>query len=143
LASQQIYILKRALLENASAASETFCNFSYFLSVFRFFFFVAGQEIPKEIKSRLNSSSACYHSVQNLPSSRLLSEIVKIKTYKTIILPVVLYGCKTWSLTLRGEHRLRGFEKTLLRRMFGPKRDEITGDWTTLHNEELHTLRQT
>jgi hypothetical protein len=55
---------------------------------------------------------------------------VKIKIYKTIILPVVLYGCGTWSLTLREEHRLRVFENKVLRRIFGPKRDEVTGAWT-------------
>jgi hypothetical protein len=73
-------------------------------------------------------------------SSRLLSRNVKIKTCKTIILRVVLYGCKTWSLTLRKEHRLRVFENRVLRRMFGPKRDEVTGVWRKLHNEELHGL---
>jgi hypothetical protein len=60
--------------------------------------------------------------------------------YKTIILPVVLYGCETWSLTLREEHRLRVFKNRVLRRIFGPKRDEITGEWRKLHNEELHIL---
>jgi hypothetical protein len=65
---------------------------------------------------------------------------VKIKIYKTIILPVVLYGCETWSLTLREEHRLRIFENRVLRRIFGPKRDEVTGGWRKLHNEELHDL---
>jgi hypothetical protein len=59
-----------------------------------------------EMKSRLNLGNACYHSVQNLPSSRLLSKNLKIKIQETIILPVVLYGCETWSLTLREEHRL-------------------------------------
>jgi hypothetical protein len=68
-------------------------------------------------------------------SSRLLSKI-----YTTIILPVVLYGCETWSLTLREEHRLRVFENRVLRRIFGPKRDEVTGEWRKLHNEELHNL---
>jgi hypothetical protein len=65
---------------------------------------------------------------------------VKIKIYKTIILPVVLYGCETLSLTLREEHRLRVFEKRVLRRIFGPKSDEVTGCWRKLHNEELHGL---
>jgi hypothetical protein len=65
---------------------------------------------------------------------------VKIKIYKTIILPVVLYGCETWSLTLREEHRLSVFENRVLRRIFGPKRDEVTGGWRKLHNEELHGL---
>jgi hypothetical protein len=59
---------------------------------------------------------------------------------KTIILPVVLYGCETWSLTLREEHRLRVFENRVLRRIFGPKRDEVTGEWRKLHNEELRDL---
>jgi hypothetical protein len=60
--------------------------------------------------------------------------------YNIIILPVVLYGCETWSLTLREEHRLRVFENRMLRRIFGPKRDEVTGGWRKLHNEELHNL---
>jgi hypothetical protein len=65
---------------------------------------------------------------------------IKIRIYKTIILPVGLYGCETWSLTLREEHRLRVFENRVLRRIFGPKRDEETGGWEELHNEELHNL---
>jgi hypothetical protein len=60
--------------------------------------------------------------------------------YKTIILPVVLYGCETWSLTLREDHKLRVFKNGVLRRIFGPKRDEVTGGWRKLHNEELHNL---
>jgi hypothetical protein len=73
-------------------------------------------------------------------SSRLLSRDVKVKIYKTITLPVVLYGCETWSLTLREEYRLRVFENRVLRGIFGPKRDEMTGEWRKLHNEELHNL---
>jgi hypothetical protein len=65
---------------------------------------------------------------------------VKIKIYKTIILHVVLYGCEIWSLTLKEEHRLKVFENRVLRRIFGPKRDEVTGGWRKLHNEELHGL---
>jgi hypothetical protein len=65
---------------------------------------------------------------------------VKFKIYKTIILSVVLYGCETWSLTLREEHGLRLFQNRVLRRIFGPKRDEVTGGWRELHNEELHGL---
>jgi hypothetical protein len=65
----------------------------------------------EEIKSRLNSENACYHSVQSLLSSRLFYRNVKVKIYKTIILPVVLYGCETWSITLTEKHRLRVFEK--------------------------------
>jgi hypothetical protein len=78
--------------------------------------------------------------VQSLLSSRLLSRNVKVKLYKTIILPFVLYGCETWSLTLREEHRLRAFENRVLMRIFGPKRDDVTGEWRKLHNEELHSL---
>jgi len=59
---------------------------------------------------------------------------------RAIILPLVLYGCETWSLTLREECRLRVFEKRVLRRIFGPKRDEVTGEWRKLHNEELNDL---
>jgi hypothetical protein len=69
-----------------------------------------------------------------------LSKNVKVKIYKTIIPPVVLYGCETWSLTLREVLRLRVFENRVLRRIFGPKRDEVTGEWRKLHNEELHIL---
>jgi hypothetical protein len=65
---------------------------------------------------------------------------MKIKIYKTIILPGVLYGYETLSLTLREEHRFRVFENRVLRRIFGPKRDEVTGGWRKLHNEELHGL---
>ena len=78
--------------------------------------------------------------MQNLLSSRLLSKYLKIKIYRTIILPVVLYGCKTWSLTLREERRLRVFENRVLRRVFGPKRDEVTREWRKFHNEELRDL---
>jgi hypothetical protein len=96
--------------------------------------------IHEEIKSRLNSGNACYHSVQSLLSSRLQSRNVKVKIYKTIILPAVLYGCETRSLTLREEHRLRVFQSRVLRKIFGPKKDEVTGEWRKLHNEELHNL---
>jgi hypothetical protein len=82
----------------------------------------------EEVKSRLNSGNACYHSVQSLLPSRPLSRNVKVKIYKTIILPVVLYGCQTWFLTSREEHRLRVFENRVLRRIFGPKRDEVAGE---------------
>ena len=94
----------------------------------------------EEIKSRLKLGNAYYYSVQNLFSSSLLSKNLKIKIYRTIILPVVLYGCETWSLKLRDEHRLRVFENRVLRRVFGPKRDEVTGEWRKLHNEELSDL---
>jgi hypothetical protein len=70
----------------------------------------------------------------------LLPKSIKIKIYRIIILLNVLFGCKTWSLTLREEHRLREFENRVLRRIFGPQRDEVTGEWRKLHNEELHDL---
>ena len=70
----------------------------------------------------------------------MLSKNIKIKIYKAIIFPVVLYGCETWSLILREGHRLRVFENRVLRRIFGPKRDEVTGEWRKLHNEELTDL---
>ena len=78
--------------------------------------------------------------MQNLFSSSLLSKNLKLKIYRTIILPVILHGCETWSLTLREERRLRVFENRVLRRVFGPKRDEVTGEWRKLHNEELSDL---
>ena len=79
-------------------------------------------------------------SVHNLLSSSLLSKKLKIKIYRTIILPVVLYGCETWSLTLREERRLRVLENKALRRIFGPRRDQVTGEWRKLHIEELNDL---
>jgi hypothetical protein len=78
--------------------------------------------------------------VQNRLFSRLLSKNLKIKIYRNVILPAVLYGCETWSLTLREERRLRVFENRMLRKVFGPKRDEVTGEWKKLHNEELNDL---
>jgi hypothetical protein len=86
------------------------------------------------------SGNACYHSVQNLTSFRLLSKNLKINIYKTIILAVVLYRYKNWSLTLRGEHRPKVFEIRMLRRIFGPKRDEVVGGERKLHNEEFQNL---
>jgi hypothetical protein len=96
--------------------------------------------IQEEIKSRLNSGNTCYHLVQNLLSFSLLSKNLKIKIYRTIMLTVVLYGCETWLLTFREERRLRVFENRVLRRIFGPKRDEVTEEWRKLHNEELNNL---
>jgi hypothetical protein len=96
-------------------------------------------DIHDEIKSRLNSGNACYYSVQNLLSSCLISKNLKIKIYRTVILPVVLYGCETWSLILGEEQRLRVFENRVLRRIFGPKREEDE-TWRKLHNDELHSL---
>ncbi|KAJ4436832.1 hypothetical protein ANN_16964 [Periplaneta americana] len=84
--------------------------------------------------------NACYYSVEKLLSSSLLSKNLKVRIYKTVILPVLLYGCETWTLTLREEHRLRVFENKVLRKIFGAKRDEVTGEWRKLHNTELHAL---
>jgi hypothetical protein len=95
------------------------------------------RQIQEEIKRRLNSGNAFHLSVQNLVSSHLLTKNMKIIIYKTIILLVVLHGCETWSLTLREEHRLR------VLRIYGPKRDNVTGGWRKLHNEELHNLPST
>jgi hypothetical protein len=92
----------------------------------------------EEIKSRLNSGNASYHSVQGILSSCLLSGKAKVKIYQTIILPVVLYGCETWYLAVREEHRLRVFENRVLRRRYGPTRYEVTGKWRKLHSEDLH-----
>jgi hypothetical protein len=95
-----------------------------------------------KLRGRLNSGNTCYLSVQNLWSSHLLQKkkTVKIRIYKTIILPVVLHGCETWSLILRNKYRLRIFENRVVRRIFGPRRDEVSGGWRKLHNEELHDL---
>jgi hypothetical protein len=70
---------------------------------------------------------------------RLISEKLKVKIYETVNLPVLLYGCKTWSLTLREKHSLRVFENRVLRSIYGPKRDE-DGSWIKLYNDELHSL---
>jgi len=96
--------------------------------------------IAEEIKSRLRSGNARYSSVQNLLFSRILSRNLNIKTYRTIILPIVLCGCEAWSLTLREERNLRAFENMVLRRIFGPRRDEVMGEWRRLHNEELNDI---
>jgi len=96
--------------------------------------------IWEEIKRRLESGNACYHSVLNILFSSLPSKNLKIKIQRTTILSVVLYGCETWSLTLREERRLRASENKVLRRIFGPKRDEVTGELRKLHNEERNDL---
>ena len=97
-------------------------------------------DMREGIKRIINMGNACYYSHEKILSSRLLSKKLKVKTYKTIVLPVVLYGCETWSLILREEHRLRVFKNKVLRKIFGDKRDEITGEWRKLHNAELHAL---
>jgi hypothetical protein len=85
--------------------------------------------IHEETKSRLKSGNACYHSAQNLLPSSFLSKNVNNKVYIAVILLVVSYGCETWSLTQRDESRLRLIENKVLRRIFGPKRDEVTWEW--------------
>jgi hypothetical protein len=99
----------------------------FFENVLRFLYFgmtVSNQNlIHREIKGRLNSGNACYHSVQSLLSYCLISRNVKIRTYKTIIMPVVLCGCETWSLTLREENIPKVFENRVLRKTSGSKRD--------------------
>jgi len=96
--------------------------------------------IQEENESRLKSGNAYSHSVQNLVSSISLSKNIKIKIYRTIILPVIFNGYETLSRTLRVEHGLRLFENRVLRRIFGRKRYEVTGEWRKLHNEELNDL---
>jgi hypothetical protein len=95
----------------------------------------------EEIKSRLKSVTAYHHSVQKLLFSNLLSENMKIRMYGTIIWPVVLYGCDTWFLTLTDEHRVRVFENRVLKKIFGPRRNEVTGEWRGLHEEEFYVLQ--
>ena len=94
----------------------------------------------EDIKRRTNVGNPFYYSLEKILSSHLLSNKLKVNTYKTIILPVVLYGGETWSLALREEQRLRMFENKVLRKIFGTKRDTITGEWRKLHNDELHAL---
>jgi hypothetical protein len=96
--------------------------------------------IQEEIKSRLKSGNVCFHSVQNVLFSSLLFKNLKIKIYRNTILPVVLYGCETWSLTLRQERRLRSFENRVLRRIIGRRRNEVTGECRKLRNEKLNDL---
>ena len=96
--------------------------------------------IQKEINSGLKSGNACCYSVQNILSSSLLPKNIKMKIHRTIILPVVLYGCEIWSLAVREERKLRVCENRILRRIFGCKRDAVTRVWRKLHIEELYEL---
>jgi hypothetical protein len=93
--------------------------------------------IKEEIKSKLKSGNACYHSVQNFLSSISVSKNIIIKIYIILIVHAALYGYETWSPTLREERRLRVFEN---RSIFGHKRDKVTGEWRRLHNEELDDM---
>jgi hypothetical protein len=96
--------------------------------------------IHEEIKSKQKSGNDCYNLVKNLLSSSSLSKNIKMKIHITIIWPVVLYGCATWSVTLREEHRLRVFENRVLRMTIGSTRDKIIGEWKRLQNAELYNL---
>jgi hypothetical protein len=95
--------------------------------------------IHEEYNSRSKSGNACCDSMQKILSSNLLSKNIKIKIHRTIILPFVLCGCEAWSAPLREEHGLWLFENRVLRRIFGLKKEEGTGDWRTLHNKELYS----
>ena len=98
-------------------------------------------DIREKIKCRINMGNVYYYySFEKSLSSSLLSKKLKVNTYKTIILPVVLYCCETLSLTLRVEHRLRVFENKVLRKIYGAKRDKTTGEWRKLHNAELQYM---
>jgi hypothetical protein len=121
--------------QNIRIANELFQNVAKF--IYLGMTLTNQNDIYDEIKS--NSRNVCCHSVQNLLSSHLISRNLEIKIHKTVILTFVLYGYETWSLTLREEHRLRVYENSVLRRIFGPKREE-DGLWRKWHNDELHTL---
>jgi hypothetical protein len=94
----------------------------------------------KKLRGDLSLGNVCYHLVQNLVTSCLLSRNLKIKIYKTIILAFDLYGCVTWSFTLREECKLKVFKNRVQRRIFGPNKKEVAGGWRRLHSEELHNL---
>ena len=96
--------------------------------------------IQEEIKISLKSGNGCYHLEKNLLSSSLLTKSIKIQLYGTIILPVVLYGCETWLLSLSEECRQKVLENWVLRRILRPKRDKVRGEWRKLHSEELNDL---
>ena len=78
--------------------------------------------------------------MKNLLSSSLLSKIIKIKIQRTVILSIILYGYENWSLTLKKEHMLRVFQNKVLKKIFGPKKEEVTGEWRKIYNEELNEL---
>jgi hypothetical protein len=96
--------------------------------------------IQEEIKSRLKLGNVCYHSVQDLLPSNLPSKNTKIDIYRATVLPVALYGCETWLLMMREEHTLWLFENRVLRKIFGRRRDGVTGEWRRLHNKELNDV---
>jgi len=96
--------------------------------------------IQEDNHSTLQSGNACCHSVKNLLTSSMLSKIINIKTLRTVILSFILYGYENWSLTLKEEHLLRVFQSKVLRRIFGPKRDKVAGEWRELYNEKLNEM---
>jgi hypothetical protein len=96
--------------------------------------------IHEEIKNRLSSWNSCYQFLQSLLSSHLLSKNSRTEICKTVMLTLVLYGCDTWFLKLREEHRSRVFENRVLRRIFVPKWEEVAEIWKVFHNEELHSF---
>ena len=112
---------------------------SYFLTLFSRWqhcsaFMSCAQNVLGILQKVLIFCSVCLR----IESFVCVSKNLKIKIYRTTTLPVVLYGCETWSLTLREERRLRVFENKVLRRIFGPRKDEVTRDWRRLHNEEIN-----
>jgi hypothetical protein len=121
----------------ANESSENVENFKYVRTTL-----TNQNDIHDEIKSRLNSGNACYYSVQNLLSSRLISKNLKIKIYITVVFPVVLHGCETRSLTLGEEHRLRVFENRVLRKLSGPKRKMDHGENCIMMNFTACTLHR-
>ena len=129
--------------QNARRSHSMDCDNSTFERVEEFKYLgtalTSQNSIQEEIKSRLNSGSACYRSMQNLLSSSLPSKYIKTEINRTVIFPIVLYGCEMWLLTLREKRQLRVFENRVLR-IFGSRRDEVTREWRKLHNEELNDL---
>jgi hypothetical protein len=123
LLSRQQNVAQNRDVKIANTSLENVSQFKYLQTT------VTNQNlIQEEIKRRLNFCNACYHPFQNLLSSQLLSKNLRIIIYKTILLNLVLYGCETWSLTLREVLRLGVFENRVLRRICGLKRDEVTGE---------------
>ena len=96
--------------------------------------------IQEENHSTLQSGNACCHSVKNLLSSSLLPKTIKIKIQRTVILSIVVYGYENWSLKLKEEHMLSVFQRKVLRRMFGCKREEVTWEWREIYNENMNDL---
>jgi len=133
-----------SLDENAGLSGSIKCDISSSERLEEFKYlgtdFTNQNSFQEEIKSRLKSGNACYHSMQNLLSSGLLSKNLRITIYRIVILPDILYGRETWSLTLREERRLRVFENRVLRRIFCPKGDEVRVEWRKLHNEVPNDL---